>query len=282
MPNITKNKPLVTIIFVSIICFILIGYTSRGRNNVTFVEGIIGSILNPVQKVAFRTGKVFENTFRSISEIGSLKDRNQFLESELEKITRENVVLNEVIAQYQDMADIEQLRKEFDYNYLRATITGKNPGNWFNRFTIDRGSRHGIKRYMPVVTGKGLVGYITEVGPNWSTVVAIIDSDSNASFIIRRTGDIGMARGTVELTIDGNVPFDSNVVVGDRIVTSGIGGIFPKGILIGEVEGIKSERQNLNKELTISPAVNFKRLEYVYVILDAHREQDIEPGNSSN
>jgi rod shape-determining protein MreC len=153
-----------------------------------------------------------------------------------------------------------------------AGIVAKNPGIWFESFTINVGSADGIAVDMPVVTPDGVVGRIEEVGLNWAKVMTIIDGRSGISTIVERTRDVGSLRGRMEndpadplLDMD-FLPIDTDIQVGDNILTSGIGGIYPKGLMIGSV--VEAGEESNQKKVVVKSAADFRSLEEVMVMVD--------------
>ena len=138
--------------------------------------------------------------------------------------------------------------------------------------TIDCGSDQGVSVNMAMVNDQGLIGRVTEVSSNWAKVRAIVDGQSSISAIVERTRDNGMIKGNNTFTTeDGlcqmiNLPLDSDIVVGDRIITSGLGEIFPKGIPIGEVIEVVDEKREKYITAIVQPAVDFQRLEEGLVV----------------
>jgi rod shape-determining protein MreC len=181
----------------------------------------------------------------------------------MDEILRENQRLNRLL-------EFKEQKHPFIVEGVR--ITGKNPGNWFNTLTIDKGSNDQITVNMAVVNDQGLIGRVIDAGGNWATVRTIIDGQSSVSAIIERTRDNGMVKGNNSLTFeDGlcrmiNLPLDSDVVAGDRVITSGLGEIFPKGIPIGEVTEVLQEERDMYKTAIVRPHADFLHLEEVLVI----------------
>ena len=159
-----------------------------------------------------------------------------------------------------------------DYEKTGAHVIAKDSGNWFSTFTIDKGSKDGIKKNMNVMAGSGLVGIVTKVGPTWATVRSVIDDSSNVSAMVLSTSDRCMVRGDLSLINDGKIRFEqmenneNKVQVGDQIVTSHISDKYLQGILIGYVSEITVDSNNLTRSGYITPVVDFKNLQEVLVI----------------
>ena len=143
---------------------------------------------------------------------------------------------------------------------------------WFSSFVIDKGANDGIMVDMNVMAGKGLVGIITEVGPNWARVRSIIDDSSNVSALVQATSDTCIVGGDLTLMQEGKIRFEqlanneSVIEEGEQIVTSHISSKYLPGILIGYVSDIKTDANNLTRSGHIIPAVDFQHMQEVLII----------------
>jgi rod shape-determining protein MreC len=268
-----KRLPLAIVIILAVLLIGLMIGTSGQRENLTVIEGIIGEIITPVQGVMYRIATSVSDFFRSFEERRQLTEQYEILKERVTQLEQQQLEMDETIRENERLRALLNFKIEREqFKVTGVRITGKNPGNWFNTMTIDKGSAHGIDVNMAVVTDKGLIGRVTDVGKSWSKVRTIIDGQSSVSAIIERTRDNGMVKGNNTLTFeDGlcrmiNLPLDSDVVVGDRVITSGLGEIFPKGIYIGEVVEVIYERRDLYKTAIVKPGADFQRLEEVLVI----------------
>jgi rod shape-determining protein MreC len=264
---------LVIIVIVSILLIIAAVFTSRNDGNMGIVEGIVGDIISPIQKIIYGATSYVYNSILDIKERRELLANYQQLKERVAYLEKELIRMNELEKQNQrlrKLLDFATEREEFVVTGAR--ITGKDPGNWFDVFTIDKGKNDGIAVNMAVVTEQGLVGRIIEVGPDWAKVQAIIDGRSSISGIIERTRDNGVVKGNNLFGFeDGTcsmiyLPLDSEIVEGDKVITSGLGGILPKGIYIGEVKEVTRAKRDLYKTAIIEPAVDFRRLEEVLIV----------------
>ena len=160
-----------------------------------------------------------------------------------------------------------------DYKTTGAHVIGKGTSNWFNTFTIDKGSKDGIKVDMNVIAGSGLVGIVTDVGKNYAVVRAIIDDTSNVSGMVLSNNDNCIVSGNLKSMTESNMIIFSNledsedkVSTGDSVVTSNISDKYLPGLLIGYVTDITEDNNNLTKSGEITPVVDFKHLQDVLVI----------------
>lgn len=263
---------------VTIILIIIIGITASYRNNITTLEDKIGKYLTPVQKIFYNVGETISGTFRSFGSLVDLKDENEDLKREIARLKELNRNYEDIISRSEVLRNEAILKQTANHSYIEASITGKEPGNWFDKFIIDKGLKDGLKKGSPVVQAikmeddvvvEGLVGRVIEVGDNWAKVLSIIDEGSNVSFKVIRTQDGGIAKGSIEGELSGYL-FDTkaDVVEGDNLVTSGLGEVYIDGLYIGEIEEVYLENDELMKSIKINPAVDFKKLYRVFVIIE--------------
>ncbi|MFY9213733.1 MAG: rod shape-determining protein MreC [Tissierellaceae bacterium] len=273
-----KNRMMVTA--VAIILILIIGFTNKDRLSVSTFENLMGNIFKPVNKVVYSIGNRVSGFFSSIKNISRLSEENEELLAKVAALEDENRDLNNLIGKYDFLKNEAGLLQNTSYDLISAQITGKDPGNWYDVFTIDKGLNHGLKKNDNVIQGietengvieEGLIGRIADIGSNWAKVISIIDEQNKVSFKIIRTQDGGMLNG--KLTIDGTIEgylFDSeaDVIPGDKVFTSGLGEVFKEDIYIGEVAEVHHDDEELIMRITVDPAINFKKLYKVLVIRD--------------
>lgn len=263
---------------VAIILIIIIGATSSERMALTKFEKIIGNMLSPIEKIVYNAGKKVTDFFETIKNISKLKRENEELKKKITQLEQDNRKYEDIIGKTDYLKNEAKLMEETNYNLITSQIIGKEPGNWYDRFTIDKGLKDGVKKGATVIQGveidqnvfqEGIVGRVIDVGDNWAKVVTIIDEISNISFKVIRTQDGGVLSGSIDGQISGYL-FDSkaDVIKGDKLYTSGLGGAFVKDLYIGEVSEVVKHDEDLIKRITINPAINFKKLYRVYVISD--------------
>lgn len=242
-----------TIIIISgIVIIILIMASVRIDRKTTILESALKDISMGVEKVV-------------MYPFVSIKDKNKI------NVKVEEDAKDKEIAELKD--ELELKRTMTGFTIINSTILSRNKSYWFNTLTIDKGKSSGIKKDMAVATSKGLVGKISKVYDNASEVKLITSDDVNykVSVAIKtNNGDCyailnGYNYKTKKLTITG-VDKDASVEVGNDIMTSGIGGVFPSGIKIGKVENIINDKYDLSKTLEIKSDVNFDNIHYVAVL----------------
>lgn len=268
-----KNKYL--LVLLSVFCVLLIVVSFLDSGIISPVKQASGFLITPVQKGINGFGMWLSDLTDNFKDAQTLRTTNQELQARVDSLTEENSQL------IQDREELQRLRELFDldeqydaYEKIGARIIAKESGNWFSLFTIDKGSNDGIQEDMNVISGGGLVGIVTEVGPNWATVRSIIDDNSNVSAMISTTSDQCIIAGDLRLIDEGSLNLvrltdaDNKVHVGDKVVTSYISEKYLPGILIGYISELNNDPNNLTKSGYITPVVDFRHLQEVLVILE--------------
>lgn len=270
MDRFFRNKPLViTVILVIIILVLLIA--TANMQDVSGGQTVAGGVFVPVQRFFYQMTDNISSFFQKTFNTTDLTKENQHLKEQLANLKSELADYDELQKENKRLSELlEYKQAQTNYQFKVAGIVAKDPGIWFDSFTINVGTNDGVAVDMPVVTPDGVVGRIEEVGLNWSKVMTIIDGRSGISSIIERTRDVGSVRGRMEsepsdpLLDMEFLPIDTDIQVGDNVLTSGIGGIYPKGLTIGQV--VEAGEQGNQKKVVVKSAVNFRNLEEVMVM----------------
>lgn len=265
----------------SIICIIMmvLSYTADIFSGP--LKSISGYTVVPFQKGIESAGSWLFNRSEDIKKLKELSAEVEDLQSQVDELKIKN---NELMQDKYELSELRQLFKlseEYgDFSTVGARVIGKDTGNWFNTFLIDKGSDDGIQTDMNVIAGSGLVGIVTEVGPNWATVKSIIDDDSNVSGMIQSTSDLLIVEGSLELMDKSIIKFSQledtsdSIKIGDQIVTSYISNKYLPGISVGYITEINLDSNNLTKSGYLTPVVDFKHLSTVLVIKELKQQKD--------
>ncbi len=239
------------------------------------LNSIVGYIVVPFQQGIGKLGGWISSRSEELVQIRSLLEENARLKEEIAALREENILLQQDKYELNNLRELIDLDEQYgEYNKVGARIIGRDAGNWYSSFLIDKGSENGLAVDMNVIAGGGLVGRITSVGPNWSKVTSIISDNSYVSGMTLSTEDNMMVSGDLQLMADNCISFsqlvDSRdlVVEGDKVVTSNISDKFLPNILIGYISSIEKDANNLTKSGLITPAVDFEHLGEVLVITD--------------
>ncbi len=269
-------------VFVVVSLFCIIFFAARGRFQAPVSSQAVSLVLSPFQQATDWVANEIRYVTSVVWEVSTLYEQNKMLRNEVEQLRGINLQANEALAENErlrTMIGYQHSARQFDL--VAAKVIGRESETWSSMIVIDRGTLNGIQNDMPVVTPQGLVGRVVEAGPNSSKVQLILDPRSSVGTIVQRAES--RVTGIVQGDMDNptmpqmvNIPKNADVVEGDVIVTSGFGGIYPKGIIVGLVSSLKNDDGGLLKIGVLESAVDFQKLEDVMVIT-ASREAPPEP-----
>jgi rod shape-determining protein MreC len=263
-------------LFISIIialCAASMFITITYQVNPTFVNNTVGFIFSPVSKVFVKSSDWVSGKLHTLFNLGYIAAENERLREEAETLRIENSRLKQVDAENERLSALLEIdRKYINYPKIGASVIGKDPGNWYNMFLIDKGAKDGIEKNMVVLGAGGLVGRVFEAGYNYSKVISLIDDMSSISAKSARTEDVGFLKGDIYLMLEGKcrmefIDADAQMMAGDEIVTSHLSDIYPAGITIGYVTEIRLDG-NGTKTAIVQPNIDFKHIETVLVLTE--------------
>lgn len=262
------------VVFVVLIVVAVLAYTVKMNRSLNTFESLVKDAVVVIEKVCY---KPFQGLGKMMNEFFTLKDvreENQILKSNVEKMESmeaENIELKREIDKLKEELAVEHVLT--DYDYLNATVISRNSFYWYNMLTIDKGSHNGIEEGMVVVNSTGLIGKITNVSTFSSDVKLITTNDTNNKISVTITNGDNKLTGVINgydydsglLSVEG-ISNTSTVNVGDLVYTSGLGGVFPSGILIGKVESLTTDVYDLSKIIQVKPSANFMDINYVTIL----------------
>jgi rod shape-determining protein MreC len=235
----------------------------------------VGYVIVPFQQGIGKVGEWLSNRSDELVQIRMLLEENIRLKEEIAVLTEENTLLQQDKYELNNLRELYELDRQYsEYNKVGARVIGRDSGNWYSSFLIDKGEEDGFAVDMNVIAGGGLVGRITSVGPNWSRVTAIISDNHNVSGMTLSTEDNLMVSGDLKRMAEGYITFSQlvdsqdRVKEWDKVVTSNISDKYLPNILIGYIGSIEKDANNLTKSGLLVPAVDFEHLGEVLVITD--------------
>ena len=268
--NRNKNTEVFGIIITVIILALLIFLTNVETNKLSYLETVAGNIVNPIQKVFNDIKNKIQGNTSYFADLDTVKAENEELKkrnSELETQVRELEVLkadNKTLQEYMNLT-----QKYVEYNTVPANVITRDVSNFSSNLVIDVGSKDGIKENMTVIADKGLVGYVISVTEKTAKVQVIIDPASTVSCNLTTSSESILCTGT----LDNNqilratyIPTSAELIQGDTVTTSGLGGIYHRGIFIGTIKEIVTTSNVTDRYAVVEPAVDFSKLETVLVI----------------
>ena len=262
------------LMILSIVCIMLLFFSYSTGFSGGPLETIANHIFIPMQKGIDYIGSSIAISSADTKTREELVAENEELQAEVEEL---NSTINNYELKLKELDELQELyeldQTYYDYETTGARIIGKGTSNWFNTFTIDKGTKDGIEVDMNVIADGGLVGIVTSVGDSYAVVRAIIDDTSNVSSTISSTEDNCIVSGSLEnMTASNLILFsdldddEDKVAIGDVIVTSNISDKYLPGLMIGYVSSVSLDENELTKSGTVTPVVDFKHLSNVLVI----------------
>lgn len=264
------HKNTILIVLATIVFTITMICSASGKPNAGIVSDTVGVVLKPFQAV----GTYFVNCFRYGKDAETFESENTRLKKELitaNKKAADYDGLSKENARLRSMLELKESSTEFEMK--AASVIGTDTQNWTSVLKLDKGLSDGIKKNDAVITESGLVGHVISVGRNWAKVATVIDSSSSVGAKVERIDEYCVVKGDIDLYSKGfcamnYVTTQSKISAGDILTTSGEGGIFPKGIIIGKINEISPNTNGLSLDATVEPAVDFSTVKEVFVIIN--------------
>jgi len=256
-------------ISVFFICFVLLllSSTSGLRQPWNPAEQLIVEITAPFQKLIKQTINFTKDFWLNYFYLIDVRNENTRLKQEINSFRRENSRYKELLATHERLRKLLQFKEIIRRPVVAAQVIGLDPTGWFKSIIIDKGKRAGLKWDMPVVNASGVVGRIVSVSTDYAKVLLIIDQNSAVDCLTQKSRDRGMVKGlSTDVCKMDYMAKSNDAVVGDMVITSGLGGIFPKGLPVGRISRVKDVSGELFKEIEVTPSVDFSKLEEVLVI----------------
>ena len=235
-------------------------------------EGVVGSIITPLQRLSTTISNAVGGSLSIFADANKLKKENAALTKANKELQQKQKDYDSYKSENQRLKDLLGIKENNPtLSFTDAEIIAREPNGDFSTFTVDKGSLDGVNPKDAVITDSGLVGYVSEVGPTWSTVNTLLYLGSEVGAYVSRTRDVGVVENSADLAKKGlckmsYLPRGCGVTKGDMVITSGIGGMFPKGITIGYVQDITTESDGLSLYATLKPAVDVSTIKSVFII----------------
>jgi len=241
----------------------------------TFVlRDAVGILLTPMQKLFNYATEAVDGFTSYFYKFDQLVEENNALKEEVASLRQQVYDSTKREEMYAWLSDFLELKiSHNDYEFLAASVTGRESGNYSRVLTLDVGTGAGVALNMPVITSEGIVGQITEVGYNWSKVTTIVEASSSVGAYVERTQDAGVCEGNFVLSADGicllnYLSADSTVTVGDRVLSTGYGSVYPRDLVVGYVTDVTTNPYTRGLEVQVQCAVDFSQLTQVMIITD--------------
>ena len=259
---------------VVIVLCVLSALYSGVTGNPSPVTRIVSFVTTPVQRVATGISNFFSHGLSYFTDFDALQAENEELKRqirEMEQTVRDAELALEENAQLRQQAGQPERMREL--TTINAEVIARNPGDWATTLTLDKGSNHGVELGDLVTTVDGMAGYVSELYSNTCEITTVVDVEMQCGALITRTRETAIAEGDYDLMADGNLRLsylteDTSVVIGDTVETSGRGGVFPKGVMIGTVESVLPESNGISYYAVIRPFVDVDTISSVSIVTD--------------
>ena len=256
-----------------VLLLVLITVIASGKQlNATLLESAVGVVVTPFQDLTTGISTWVDETVTSARNKADLKEENAELKNQIAELLEENRRLAMYEGENAKLSALLKIAQRYpDYESVGATVIAKDPGVWYDGFTIDKGTTKGITANMVLIAPEGLVGKVLESGATFSKAQSILDSRSSVPAMSMRTGDLGVVKGDYTRSADGlcimeYIDAQAEILVGDEIVTSHLSDIYPAGLAIGKVLELETDTSGLTKYAVIQPYVDLKHLDTILVI----------------
>lgn len=256
-----------------IVLFTCISLTNSTPRKTLLLEGFVSDLVSLPQRLYITAKAYITSDDTYFADMEMLKKENEELKKQIEELEKMAIDYEQVTAENDVMRSHLKLADRYkDYNLVVADIISDSATNWEATYIINKGSKDGIKPGMTVITNEGLVGYIETVNNKTSKIISILDAGNSVSSRVSRTRDEIVCKGSVSSTEEQelkimNIPMGTVLIEGDKIETSGVGGIYPKGLSVGKIVEIVNKKNPIENEAIVKTNVDFNKLETVGVIV---------------
>jgi len=272
-------KKKVWIIFLIIlIAAVALAYASKNGGNK--LSDAVNFVMTPIQSKLTYVTKSVDNFFSFVGNMKQYEKENQELKIENEKLLAKIKDISEYTEENERLKKLLGISYEMsEYETVAARVVAFDTDNWFSGITIDKGEKNGIKVSDTVITAEGIVGQVSEVGYNWAKISTIINPESSAGVRIVRNGEIGISEGDVKLSKTNKCKLaylaaNASVIAGDILETSGLGGIYPPGLMVGKITEVRKDSMGRLNYAVIEPFIDFDNLYEIIVITKWDFESD--------
>jgi len=280
VPVTSQARKFIIPILIFLLALSLISANLHSRENMSFFESLVVGITSPVQKAVWGIIGGVGSVWRGYFYLVGLEKENQALKRELQELKLQMNRYREADLANERLRALLNFKKSIATPLLPAQVVAFDPSGWFQTILIDKGRNDGVVQDMAVVSAEGLVGRIIGVGSHHAKVLLILDGNSAVDGYIQRSRARGVLVGLgLELCLFKYVQRNEDVQVGDQVISSGMGGVFPKGLHVGTVQEVVRGSSGLFQRVEVKPAVNFSRLEEVLVVIQPPPEKPAMVGS---
>ncbi len=272
-----RFKKIIPILVSVLIATVALAVISKSGND--FFTNALNTISQPFQNAFTAILKPVHERITFYKEADGYKTENERLIQEITELKIENRDLESYIEENKRLKNLLDLQESNNtMSTVAARAVSKDYEKWYKGITLNRGKNSGIKKGDPVITADGILGIVNEVGTNWAKVTTIFDAESAVGARVTRTGDIGVVEGDIELSEQGRCKVEyisgtASIISGDILVSSGVGELYPAGLMIGTVSEVKTDAMGKIEYAVVEPTVDFENIYEVLVVTDFGGEE---------
>ncbi|MEI7448271.1 MAG: rod shape-determining protein MreC [Desulfomonile sp.] len=258
--------------------FLLI-FSSAKKADTGLARGLLYSLMRPFEQAVFGVHREVANFWRSYIDLIGVQKENQGLKEEIRRLKRDRATLSARESENLRLKKLLNIKSRYDFPSLVAQVIGEDASGWYRTFFINRGSEDGVSANMPVTAAEGVVGRVVRSSADMAQVLLISDPNLSLDCRVVRTRDRGILKGSLDRgCVLRYISIKSQVEPGDELETSGLDGVFPRGLTVGRIDSVRSGDQGMFLEAHVIPAANLSAIEEVLVILASRGGFDIRPG----
>ncbi len=258
------------IILLLLIALVLMTLRVKQQRGVAFLDAFLMELSSPFQKASTGVIQAVQRTFEQYLFLVHLQKENEILKQRMAELQKENNRKEEALLANERLRKLLDFRDKISTSMIAAEVIGQDPTSWFKSVTINKGEGDGVRKGMAVISPEGVVGQILKAAPHYATVLLITDYNSAIDSIVQKTRARAIVEGKGENRCQLKYLLRTDEVhVGDVIVTSGLGGNFPKGLLIGEIRKVEKKGHGIFQYAELAPSVDLTKLEEILVITES-------------
>ena len=269
-PSFFRRYPIPAFVILLLLSgLVLISMRIKERQGGTFLDALLMEISSPFQSAATSVSRSIGGVFQRYISLTQVQQENEKLKRQVAELQNENHQMKEMALANVRLRNLLEFRQQLVTSMIGAEVIGQDPSPWFKSVTIDKGEKQGLRKGMAVISPEGVVGQILKTSPYYATVLLITDYNSAIDAIVQRTRAKGIVEGK-----EGNqcqlkyLLRSEDVEPGDVVITSGLDGKFPKGLMVGEIQKIDKRHFGVFQYAELVPKVDLARLEEVFVITE--------------
>jgi rod shape-determining protein MreC len=272
----SKTK-IVNNLIVSILAIYGISQKQFNLSEPSLFHQVVTEVLSPIQEGIANSKNNLSSLWDNYLSIVNTSKENEVLKKQISRLDSDLTSMEEMRKENLRLKRLLNFSDESSHQKIMAQVVGWDSSNEFKVIRLNKGTRHGIKAMSPVITDQGLVGYVYRTTENYSDVLTILDQNNRVDIVVERTRTHGIVEGVFNFKCALKyIMRNEQVEVGDKLITAGVGGIYPKGIKVGMITDIAKENFGMTLSIEVVPSVDFDKLEEVLVLINAENPQNLQ------